>query len=119
MYPYEYFSSYDSIKNSQFPPKEAFYSRLSETHISAQDHKHGSEVFKFFNCKNMDDYMKLYCGLDVILLAEIFVKYQEMVMKHFELDTIYYLGIPSLSFDIMLKIFLDEERKDERKLDWI
>ena len=60
--------------------------------------------------------MKLYCGLDVILLAEIFVKYREMVMKHFELDPIYYLGIPGLSFDIMLKMFLDEERKDEEEI---
>ena len=57
--------------------------------------------------------MKLYCGLDVILLAEIFVKYREMVMSHFELDPVYYLGIPGLSFDIMLKMFLNEERKDE------
>ena len=116
MYPYEYFSSYDSIKNSQFPPKDAFYWRLSETHILNEDHKHGSDVFKFFNCKNMDDYMKLYYGLDVILLAEIFVKYREMVMKHFELDPIYYLGIPGLSFDIMLKMFLEEERKDEEEI---
>ena len=116
VYPYEYFSSYDSIKNSQFPPKDAFYSRLSEAHISTEDNKHGYEVFKFFNCKNMDDYMKLYCGLDVILLAEIFVKYREMVMKHFELDPIYYLGIPGLSFDIMLKMFQNEERKDEEEI---
>ena len=112
VYPYEYFSSYDSIKNAQYPEKDAFYSRLSEAHISAEDHEHGSKVFKYFKCKNMDDYMKLYCGLDVILLAEIFVKYREMVMSHFELDPVYYLGIPGLSFDIMLKMFLNEERED-------
>ena len=47
--------------------------------------------------------MKLYCGLDVILLTEIFVKYREMVIKHFALDPVYYLGIPGLTFNIMLK----------------
>ena len=36
--------------------------------------------------------MKLYCGLDVILLAEVFVKYREIVLHHFKLDPIYYLG---------------------------
>ena len=64
----------------------------------------------------MDDNMKLYCGLDVIFLAEIFVKYREMVIKHFELDRIYYLGIPGLSFNIMLKMFHHEERKDEEEI---
>ena len=117
VYPYEYFSSFESIKNSQFPPIAAFYSSLREAGITPEDHKHGTNVIEFFKCENMDDYMKLYCSLDVILLAEIFVKYREMVIKHFELDPIYYLGIPGLSFDIMLKMFYDEGRKDEEEID--
>ena len=40
----------------------------------------------------MEDYMNLYCALDVILLAEIFTRYREMVIQHFKLDTVYYLG---------------------------
>ena len=93
VYPYEHFTSYDSLKATrQFPAKEAFYSRLNEAHISSEDHKHGKNVYKFFRCRSMEDYMKLYCGLDVILLAEIFVKYREMVIHHFKLDPIYYLG---------------------------
>ena len=116
VYPYEYFSSYESIKNAQFPPVAAFYSSLREADITPEDHVHGKKVFKFFKCKNMDDYMKLYCGLEVILLAEIFVKYRELVINHFELDPIYYLGIPGSSFDIMLKMFYDEERKDEEEI---
>ena len=116
VYTYEYFSSYESLKNSQFPPIAAFYSSLREGGITPEDHEHGKNVFKFFKCKNMDDYMKLYYGLDVILLAEIFVKYREMAIKHFALDPIYYLGIPGLSFDIMLKMYYDEERKDEEEI---
>ena len=92
VYPYEHFTSYEALKTQQFPHREAFYSRLNETHISAADHKHGKAVFKFFKCKTMENYMKLYCGLDVILLAEIFVKFREMVIHHFKLDPIYYLG---------------------------
>ena len=92
VYPYEHFTSYESLHMTEFPPKEAFYSSLNEAHISDEDYKHGKKVFKFFNCQTMDDYMQLYCGLDVILLAEIFIKYREMVMHHFELDPVCYLG---------------------------
>ena len=92
VYPYEYFTTYQSITKSKYPPKEAFYSRLKEEHISIKDYNHGKQVYKFFQCKSMNDYMKLYCALDVILLAEIFIKYREMVIHHFELDPVYYLG---------------------------
>ena len=92
VYPYEHFTSYEALKKGSFPSKDAFYSRLNEAHISEEDHKHGQNVYKFFCCNTMDDYMKLYCGLDVILLAEIFIRYREMVIHHFKLDPIYYLG---------------------------
>ena len=92
VYAYEHFTSYDSLKVDKFPPQEAFYSSLNDAHISSEDYKHGKDVYKFFQCKSMEDYMKLYCGLDVILLAEIFIKYREMVIHHFELDPVYYLG---------------------------
>lgn len=134
VYPYEHFTSYNSLKMKTFPSKEAFYSRLNETHITDEDYKHGQKVFKFFGCNSMEDYMKLYCGLDVILLAEVFIKYREMVIQHFELDPVYYLGkyfmfsiqsecvnillfilitgIPGLSFDVMLKMFHEDAKKE-------
>ena len=93
IYPYEHFKSYQSLQSAKkFPPKEAFYSNLNETHISDDDYQNGKKVFRFFKCRNMDDYMKLYNALDVILLAEVFTKYREMVIHHFELDPVYYLG---------------------------
>ena len=112
VYPYEHFTTYESLQTKRFPPREAFYSGLNETCISDEDYNHGKKVFKFFNCETMEDYMKLYCGLDVILLAEIFIKYREMVLYHFELDPIFYIGIPGLSFDVMLKMFYDNEKKE-------
>ena len=136
VYPYEYFSSFEHITNScAFPSRKSFYSTLNDAGITAQDYQHGKKVFVFFQCRTMEDYMKLYCGLDVNLLAEVFVKYWEMVLHHFKLDPIYYLGtfivkncriifllccftsgIPGLSFDIMLKMYYEKEKtegKDE------
>ena len=93
VYPYEYFKSFESLQSARkFPPKKAFYSNLNETNISDGEYANGRKVFRLFQCKNMEEYMKLYNALDAILLAEVFIKYREMVLHHFDLDPIYYLG---------------------------
>ena len=99
---YEHFQSLQEMKKSRnLPTKDAFYSELNEEHISEADYSHAQEVFKLFKCKNVADYMMLYCSLDVILLCEAFLQYRKMVMEHFQLDPIYYLGkFPSLLLDI-------------------
>ena len=90
---YEHFQSLQEMKKSQnLPPKVAFYSELNEEHITEADCSHAQEVFKSFKCKNVVDYMMLYCSLDVILLCEAFLQYRKMVMEHFQLDLVYYLG---------------------------
>ena len=57
VHPFVYFSSYESFKNSQFPSIAAFFSSLREGGITPEDHEHGKNVFKFFKCKNMNDYI--------------------------------------------------------------
>ena len=90
---YEHFQSLQEMKKSRnLPLKDAFYSELSEEHISEVDYSHAQEVFKSFKCKNVADYMMLYCSLDVVLLCEAFLQYRKMVMEHFQLDPVYYLG---------------------------
>ena len=140
VYPYEYFKNFKSLQTTKkFPPQAAFYSNLNEAHISEEEYKNGKKVFGFFKCRNMEEYMRLYNALDVILLAEVFTKYREMVIHHFELDPIYYLGnrgktgggvkkkciicfflfsgIPGLSFDVMLKMFYEEDHLERRGKD--
>ena len=99
---YEHFQFLQEMKKSQnLPSKNAFYSELNEEHISEADYSHAQEVFKSFKCKKVADYMILYCSLDVILLCEAFLQYRKMVMEHFQLDPIYYLGkFPSLLLDV-------------------
>ena len=93
IFPYEHYKSFESLQSAKkFPPKKAFYSHLNETHINEDDYRNGKKVFSFFKLNSMEEYMKLYNALDVILLAEVFIKYREMVIHHFELDPIYYLG---------------------------
>ena len=90
---YEHYTSFEQIKAAtSIPPIQAFYSTLNEESISESDYQFAKDMFKHFKCKNMLDYMMLYCSLDVALLCETFLQYRKMVMKHFDLDPAYYVG---------------------------
>ena len=90
---YEHYTSFQQIKAAtSIPPINAFYSTLNEESITESDHRFAKDMFKYFKCKNMLDYMMLYCSLDVALLCETFLQYRKMVMKHFDLDPAYYVG---------------------------
>ena len=89
---YEHFQSLQEMKKSRnLRSKDSFYWELNE-HITEADYSHAQEVFKLFKCKNVADYMMLYCSLDVVLLCEAFLQYRKMVMEHFQLDPVYYRG---------------------------
>ena len=90
---YEHFQSLEEMTNARnLPTREEFYSELNEKHISEADYAFAKNVFTFFKCKNVTDYMMLYCSLDVALLCETFLQYRNMVMEHFQLDPAYYIG---------------------------
>ena len=44
IHPYEYISSWDRFEETQLPPIEAFYSKLSMSSISSDDYKHAQRV---------------------------------------------------------------------------
>ena len=99
---YEHYTSFQQIKAAtSVPPIDAFYSTLNEESISTTDHNFVKDMFKYFKCENMLDYMMLYCSLDVALLCETFLQYRKMVMKHFDLDPAYYIGNIFLLFIIL------------------
>ena len=90
---YEHYDNFEEIKAAtSIPPINAFYSTLNEECISESDHQFAKDMFKYFKCQNMLDYMMLYCSLDVALLCETFLQYRKMVIKHFDLDPVHYIG---------------------------
>lgn len=104
-FPYEFCTSLELMrKTTKPPPQTAFYSKLSETTISDDDYAFVLSVWKMFNIQNLEDYAKLYCMIDTILLAEIFQKFRLDMLKFSSLDPAHYISLPSFSFDAMLKI---------------
>jgi len=68
---YEHFSNYQEMaEQTTFPPLESFRSSLRAELPSRTEYDEALRVWHCFGCKNMLSYLRLYCCLDVVLLAE-------------------------------------------------
>ena len=103
VYPYEYMDAGRRFEETALPPKEAFYSKLSDEHISAEDYAHAQRVWKTFGCTNLGDYARLYCRTDVLLLADVFEEFRRTCLRQYGLDPAHYYTAPGLSWDALLK----------------
>ena len=65
VYPYVYMDSLEKLKETKLPPKEAFYSRLSDEGTSDENYAHARKVWETFEMKNLEDYHSLYNRVDV------------------------------------------------------
>ena len=53
IYPYDYFDSFDRFTERNLPPKEAFYSKLSEEHVNDKDYERAKKVCKHFGIRTL------------------------------------------------------------------
>ena len=95
--------SWDRFNEPQLPPKEAFYSKLSDEHISDEDYAHAQKVWEVFDCKTLGDYCDLYCCTDVLLLADVFETFRKTCLRQYGLDPAHYYTSPGISWDALLK----------------
>ena len=103
VYPYDYVSSIKKLSETKLPPKEEFYSKLNDEHITDDDHIHAKKVWHTFDCKTIRDYHDLYLKSDVILLADVFENFRKTCLKHYNLDPAHYYTSPGLAWDACLK----------------
>ena len=103
VYPYDYVTGLDKLLETRLPPKEAFYSRLNDDHISDEDYQHAVNVWNTFGCKTIRDYHNLYLKTDVLLLADVFENFRKNCLKYYHLDPAHYYTSPGLAWDACLK----------------
>ena len=103
VYPYDYMDTPEKLKETELPPKEAFYSKLNNEGISDEDYTHAKKVWDAFEMKTLEDYHNLY-KLDVLLLADVFENFRDICIKNYNLDPAHYYTAPGLSWDVSLKI---------------
>ena len=103
VYPYDYVFSLEKLSETKLPPKEEFYSKLNDEHISEEDFYHTIRVWDTLNCKTIKDYHDLYLKSDVLLLADVFENFRKTCLKHYNLDPAHYYTSPGLAWDACLK----------------
>ena len=103
VYPYEYMDSWERFAEPHLPPKEAFYSKLSDEHISEDDYAQAQKVWETFGCRTLGDYHDLCNCTDVLLLADVFGTFRKTSMRQYGLDPAHYYTSPGLSWDALLK----------------
>ena len=104
VYPYDYVTSIDKLKETKLPPKEAFYSKLLNEEISDEDYQHALNVWKTFDCQTLQDYHDLYLKTDVLLLVDVFENFRKTCLKYYKLDPCHYYTAPGLAWDACLKL---------------
>ena len=70
--PYEYMDSFERFQESQWPPKDPFYSSLTEGEISEIDYTHTQRALNHFDLTDIRDYHNFYLLTNVLLLADVF-----------------------------------------------
>ena len=103
VFPYDYISSFDKLKEPNLPSKDDFFSSLYNAHISDEDYEHAQNVWQSFSIQDLEHYSDLYLKTDVILLAEVFENFRTNCLAAYELDPAHYYTTPGLSWDAMLK----------------
>ena len=105
VFPYDYLDDWAKLQEKQLPPKEAFYNKLKGKHINDNEYRHAQLVWEKFHCENIQDYLELYLESDVLQLADVFENFRSRCLKpeNYQLDPAYYVSLPQLSWDAMLK----------------
>lgn len=82
IYPYEAaISTKQLMEETDIPPIEAFFSKVSNSTVTQEEYEHARNVFRTFRCPSLLAYTQLYCRLDTILLASAFLSFREEVSR--------------------------------------
>ena len=116
IYPYDYFDSFDRFTERKLPPK-AFYSKLSEEHVSDKNYERAQKVWKHFVIRTLGQYHDLYLRTDVLLLTDAFENFRDLCMEYYGLDPAHYYTLPNFAWEAMLlKTGVEIEQLHDREM---
>ena len=110
VFPYEYLDDVSKLGDKNLPPQTSFYSALKETSVAEAEYTFAQKVWKKFKCKTLGCYMKLYCTLDVRLLADVWTDWAATTSKPFKIEAeAGFISLPSFAFNCFLAKTYREE----------
>ena len=104
VYLYEYMESWEKFKSPVPLEKKHYYSELNDFNINDNDVNHTKNVCKTFKINKLGKYHDLYLASDTSLLADVFENFIDKCLAVDNLDPVYYLSAPALSWQSGLKM---------------
>ena len=88
--------------DKQLPPKEAFYSNLTESHIEDDEYEWAQKIWEHVGIRNLGQYHDLYLRTDVLLLTDVSENFRDLCLEYYGLDPAHYFTLPNFAWDAML-----------------
>ena len=104
VYPYEYMNDRNKFNENKLLSVNSFYFKLKLENINKEDYDHAKNVWDTFKIKNLGEYHDLYVQLDTTQFADAFENFRSVCLKEYELDPLYFVSIPGLALEAMLKL---------------
>ena len=102
VYPYEYMDSFERFQEPQLPPKDNFYSSVTEEDISEIDYTHPQKVL--FDMTDLGDYLIFYLLTNVLLLADVLDNFKDLCLQRYGLYSVHNYTSLGLSWQSALKM---------------
>ena len=96
IFPYKWLDSIDKLHETSFPPKKAFYSKLTQSGITDKEYKQAIDCWNNTVCETIKDYMTLYLKTDVLLWVDVFESLRGKCLEHYEIGPCYTYSTPGL-----------------------
>jgi hypothetical protein len=103
VFPYDFVDSVNKLECTALPLREQFYNKLTDSHITEEEHQFAQLIWKEFGIRNLGEYADLYLKTDILLLADIFENFRTKCCEIYNLDPCHYYTVPGFSFDAMLR----------------
>lgn len=95
---YDYMTSFDVLKETELPPIEKFFNRLTGKGITDEQYESTKNFFNCLKTKTLLEFAIAYCAFDVAVLCDVFEDYRNNSIALLRLDPVYFYTCASLSF---------------------
>jgi hypothetical protein len=108
-FPYEYIDKDIKLNEKQLPPDCKWTCIFTNENVPQEKIKRARDVFTKMNCTSIKDYMLFYLQVDVLLLAEVFENFRDVIIDNYGLDPCNYITTPGLAWDSALNFIKNED----------